>query len=352
MTKKAFVLAFLCVPLVFACAKTSPPATSPYVSSGEPARAWLTVQHEGQIIAWREIAGELSEEILKKDPLPAMPDVKEFAPAFLAETEVSADGVTVVRSVGESFADPFRKLLNATLEEKRHPRLSRRGFKKALRDGQLTCHFAATTVRPQGNILVGDNYACVEGLECTDNLLFSLTPPEDQGKITASIALLGVEGNGGNPCVFGLEDTSEHASTPPDVAEEGGPWLIEWEALLPILQGLTGLGDTGSRRRGFCLGNIPPEAGVDMRIAYEVEEALTEYAHRIGGREEGIAVFLDLVAGVGPAPPLWEDPCLPQEIAPLLFKERIGILIPAELLAACAAMRRSLPEASHAEISN
>ncbi len=139
-----------------------------------------------------------------------------------------------------------------------------------------------------------------------------------------------------------------HVSAPD--FEDRCPWLVQWEELLPILRGVTSLEDTDGKQRGICPGNISTES-VNMALVVLAARGLNQFARQAGGGM-GMYGFLELVAGNDSRPPLWEDPCLPQEIAPLLFKEGIGILIPEELLAACAAMRRSLPDASHAAVTD
>ncbi len=344
--KRSVRLAFLIASaaLALSCAKTAPPITSPSLPSEPAAPAWLTVQDDRKFVAYTEFSGELPPGTLKEDPFPGPADVKmnvkEFSHEFLAKTSVSADGVTVVRALGESFTDPFRRVLNALLLEKDYPELTMREFRKALRRGQLTCHAGLETGYIEGGTWVRTGYSCVTSVKCINNLLFSLVPPMDPEKLTASLALFREGESDTRACV------PEFASG--GGAEPSGPWLVEWRDLLPVLQGVTSLEETDTKIMGVCLRNISPEeAGGDMGLADAASAALIQFAHAIGG-EEGIMVLLDLVAGRGATPPLWEDPCLPQKLAPMLFRERIGILIPEDLLGACANSRAARETASGA----
>ncbi len=342
MRRIEFCFLFVLIASMFSCAKAAP-TSSPSLASTRPARAWLTLEEDGKFVGYAEIAEELSQGILKEEHVPEAPGFKEFSPAFLAETSVSADGVTVVRALGEPFVKSFRKLLNRTLRSEGYSGLSASEFEEALRCGQLTCHFGSVMVSfdRKGTMILGD-YACIAGLECGDNLLFSVTSPENQDEITASITLYGVISRGKvtMACVT-EEDRKERVenAVPARDPADSDPWLVTWEELFPILQGVVSLEETDVKRRGVAACNISPE-GVNMGLVVVASRALNQYALQVGG-EGGMDAFLDLVAGNGQSFPLWEDPCLPKAIAPFLRDQGITLVGDEELTEQCVEWKRS-----------
>ncbi len=283
-------------------------------------RVFLTVETDRKIVAWSEIT-DIAGPALGEN---SAPDVGKFAPGSV-EYELSGDGVAVVTTVKEPFGSSLRNALHGLLAEGGHGPLSGRGFRQALRRGQLTCHFGATTVAEK-------TYAGVAGLDCVNNLLFSTTPSKDPGRLIPSLALIGVseeEDAGFVP----EEDLAEAAAR----AGPTGGWVLDWQMLLPILKGVT-VAEKAVLEAGrtsttveICPENLPDGVTEDAGLVGAVAAALIAFRRS----PEGGKLIFERVRGKELSL-LWDDPCFPGKLAPFLFVEHVGLLVPDELRKACS----------------
>ena len=311
MFRRSAVL--LCLALSLACTHVKPQATAPVScppgTCPWPDKAWLTVERDQEIIKWTEA--------------PAFPD-RVFAIRY------SADGVTKVvdiqRSHMTSIYEGFKELL-ADGDQK----LTKRGFKRALRQGQLTCHFGATTW-PQ------DEYAGVSGTDCVNNLLFSLQPPSDTEHLLPQLGIILVP-NDSDTMVAKAEKTSPNlpeTTASPDpyagfvpslVKKPRSPRTVAWEDIRPILE------LSADQYGAACNLNVPAKVmEQDSSLVDAVVTALVAFQRS----PQGEPIFrhyreLDTINA------LWDDPCLPGMLEEFLENEKVYLQMTSDMAAATAA---------------
>lgn len=314
---------FCCFMMALSCAcMKRAPRTGVQPPDGSEG-AFLSVQTPDMVV-WSRITDialpYLGPPLDYKNPFPWVV-VRPFDPNHL-HSEISPDGLAVVRSMSAGLQSALRKRLNGMLERIRYRKLSEKAFAKAMDDGLLTCHTAITGV-------YDDSYNGPSGLACVNNLLLSL--PEPLGK---DHRLLSEEGT----MPLFKDDPGVLDATPDEALPASSPAAlldfqhdlatlrrsVSWQEIRPIVEASTVFGTNEPDGANTCPGNLPVEMlRKDTLLALAVTAAVSDFRKT----QEGFSMVSAYSRSDDPDG-LWEDPCLPQMLGPSLEHAGIRLTIP------------------------
>lgn len=325
------------------CVRMPPEATAPRVCehcAWWPSNAWLSIQKDGGLAASVEVEG---------------------FPDDIFDLRFSEDRVPKVIGIRKPYLDSIYERYR-DLAAGQGVKLSRLAFKKAMRRGQLTCHSGSYSVHDGKH-----SHPSERG--CINELLLSVPPPPDPEHLLANLDIT-LHADAEEFAGFSIPGSGkDRAGAPPPPPVEGtatfrpegpmrstmypylpdgsfvpalatmGPYdpmprldlsyVAPWPYVLSILREAIRFDAASaiSFTKDACIQNLPTRMVAEDPVRTDqVVAAFVEYSQTPPGED-----LLTRYAATRHPSAIWEDPCLPGDLAPYFKKQKLYLLPGADL---------------------